>query len=65
MTRFLSRWFAIEPQKAAEKIVHVLSDLLGRTWSAPLDNGLTAGVLVAILMTAFIELTSPRKRRLE
>ncbi len=65
MTRFLSRWFAIEPQKAAEKIVHVLSDLLGRTWGAPLDNGLTAGVLVAILMTAFIELTSPRKRRLE
>ena len=24
--RFLSRWLAIEPQKAAEKIVHVLSD---------------------------------------
>ena len=43
----------------------VLADLLGRTWGAPLDNGLTAGVLVAILMTAFIELTSPRKRRLE
>ena len=43
----------------------ILVDLLGRTWGAPLDNGLTAGVLVAILMTAFIELTSPRRRRLE
>ena len=41
----------------------VLVDMLGRTWGAPLDNGLTAGVLVAILMTGFIELTSPRRRR--
>ncbi len=43
----------------------ILVDLLGRTWGAPLDNGLTAGVLVAMLMTAFIELTSPRRKRME
>ena len=43
----------------------ILADLLGTTWGAPLDNGLTAGVLVAILMTAFIELTGPRRRRME
>ena len=43
----------------------ILVELLGRTWGTPLDNGLTAGVLVAILLTAFIELTSQRSRRLE
>ncbi len=43
----------------------ILVELLGRTWGTPLDNGLTAGVLVAILLTAFIELTSQRRRRLE
>ena len=44
---------------------NILADLLGRTWGASLGNGMTVGVLAAILMTSFIELTSPRRRRLE
>ena len=43
----------------------VLSGVLGETWSASLGNGMTVGVLATILMTAFLELTSPRRRRLE
>ncbi len=43
----------------------ILADLLGQTWGASLGNGLTVGVLAAILMTLFIELTSPRHTRLE
>ena len=43
----------------------VLTDLLGDTWGASLGNGLTVGILAAILMTMFIELTSPRYTRLE
>ena len=44
---------------------NILADLLGRTWGASLGNGMTLGILAAILMTLFIELTSPRRRRLE
>ncbi len=44
---------------------NILADLLGQTWGASLGNGMTVGVLAAILMTSFIELTSPRRRRLE
>ena len=44
---------------------NILTDMLGQTWGILLDNGMTAGVLVAILMTSFIELTSPRHARLE
>ena len=44
---------------------NILADLLGRTWGASLGNGMTLGILAAILMTSFIELTSPRRRRLE
>ena len=43
----------------------VLADMLGQTWGASLGNGLTVGVLAAVLMTLFIELTSPRHTRLE
>ena len=43
----------------------VIADMLGRTWGASLGNGLTVGVLAAVLMTLFIELTSPRHTRLE
>ena len=42
-----------------------LSGVLGETWSASLGNGMTVGVLTAVLMTAFLELSSPRRRRLE
>ena len=43
----------------------VFSGVLGETWSASLGNGMTIGVLATILMTAFLELTGPRRRRLE
>ena len=42
----------------------IFADLLGGTWGASLDNGMTVGVLAAILLTSFMELTSPRRRRL-
>jgi len=44
---------------------NVLADLLGQTWGASLGNGLTVGMVAAILLTLFIELTSPRHTRLE
>ncbi|MDE2839992.1 MAG: purine/pyrimidine permease, partial [Chloroflexota bacterium] len=44
---------------------NVLADLLGQTWGASLGNGLTVGILAAVLLTFFIELTSPRHTRLE
>ena len=44
---------------------NILADLLGRTWGASLGSGMTVGVLAAILMTSFIELTSRRRTRLE
>ncbi len=44
---------------------NIFLDLLGQTWGASLGNGMTAGVLAAILMTSFTELTNPRRRRLE
>ena len=43
----------------------VFQGVLGETWSASLGNGMTVGVLATILMTAFLELTGPRRRRLE
>ena len=42
----------------------IFADLLGGTWGASLDNGMTVGVLAAILLTSFMELTNPRRRRL-
>ena len=42
----------------------IFADLLGGTWGASLDNGMTVGVLTAILLTSFMELTSSRRRRL-
>ena len=43
----------------------ILVDLLGPTWGASLGNGMTVGILAAILITLFIELTGPRHTRLE
>ena len=39
--------------------------VLGETWSASLGNGMTIGVLATLLLTGFLELTSPRRRRLD
>ena len=44
---------------------NVLEDVLGTTWGASLGNGMTVGVLTAIVLTSFIELSSPRHARLE
>ena len=43
----------------------VFADIVTGPWGAFLDNGITVGALAAVAMAAFIELTSPRRRRLE
>ena len=43
----------------------VFEGVLGETWSASLGNGMTIGVLATVVLTAFLELTSPRRRRLD
>lgn len=43
----------------------VLTEWLGRTWGASFNNGMTVGILAAVLLTGFLELTSPRRQRLE
>lgn len=42
----------------------VLTAWLGRTWGASFDNGMTVGILAAVLLTGFLEVTSPRRQRL-
>ena len=42
-----------------------LQDLLGSPWGALLGNGITVGAATAIGLTMFLELTSPRRKRLE
>ena len=44
---------------------NILADLLGSPWGGLLGNGITIGTATAIALTAFLELTSPRRRRLE
>ncbi len=39
----------------------IFADLLGGTWGGLLDNGTLIGALTAILMTVFLNLTSPRR----
>ena len=39
----------------------IFADLVGGTWGGLLDNGMLIGALTAILMTVFLDLTSPRK----
>ena len=43
----------------------IFADDLGEWWGALLGNGMTAGGLTAILLTLFMELTGPRRRRVE
>ena len=43
----------------------IFSDQLGGWAASILSNGMTAGGLTAILLTAFLESTRPRRRRLE
>ena len=44
---------------------NILADLLGSPWGALLGNGMTIGTATAIALTGFLEMTSPRRRRLE
>ena len=44
---------------------NILADLLGSPWGELLGNGITIGTATALALTAFLELTSPRRRRLE
>ncbi len=43
----------------------IFADQLGETWGRLLGNGVTAGGLVAIALTVLMELTGPRRRRIE
>ena len=42
----------------------VFPDHLGEFWSGLLGNGMTSGGLTALLMTIFLEITAPRRKRL-
>ena len=44
---------------------NIVADLIGAPWGTLLGNGLTMGTITAILLTAFVEVSSPRRRRLE
>ena len=44
---------------------NVVGDLIGSPWGILLGNGLTMGTITAILLTAFVELSSSRRRRRE
>ena len=56
----LAFWLGVGAQNQA-----IFADHLRGTWSVLLGNGMTVGAIVAILLTLFLELTSPRRRRLE
>ena len=57
----LSFWIGVGFQNQV-----IFPDLLGDGFlGVLLGNGMTAGALVAVIMMGFIELTSPRRRRLE
>ena len=44
----------------------IFADLLGQRWGLLLDNGIVIGALTAVLLTVFLDLTSPQRRsRLE
>lgn len=44
---------------------NILENLLGNPWGALLGNGMTIGTATAVGLTVFLEMTSPRRRRLE
>ena len=44
---------------------NVITDVVGGSWGLVLGNGMIVGTITAILLTAFIELSAPRRRRLE
>ncbi len=56
----LSFWLGVGFQNQV-----IFADLLSGTWGTLLGNGMTAGCLTAIVLTAFMELMAARRRRLE
>lgn len=44
---------------------NVLGDAVGGAWGLVLGNGMIVGAVTSILLTTFIELAAPRRRRLE
>lgn len=44
---------------------NIVADLLGDPWGSLFGNGMTVGTAVAVGVSAFMELTGPRRRRLE
>ena len=44
---------------------NVIEELLGHPWGALLGNGITVGAATAIVLTIFLNLTSPRPKRME
>ena len=56
----LAFWIGVGTQSQA-----IFSDRLSGAWSVLLSSGMTVGAFTAIALTLFMELTSPRRRRLE
>ena len=56
----LAFWIGVGAQNQA-----IFADLLHGAWSILFSSGMTVGAFVAILLTVFMELTSPRRRRVE
>ncbi len=56
----LAFWIGVGAQNQA-----IFADHLQGAWSTLLSSGLTVGAFTAILLTAFLELTRPRRRRLD
>ena len=56
----LAFWIGVGAQNQA-----IFADQLRGAWSVLFSNGMTVGAFTAILLTLFMEMTSPRRRRLE
>ena len=56
----LAFWIGVGAQNQA-----IFADYLRGAWSTLFSSGLTVGAFTAILLTAFLELTRPRRRRLD
>ncbi len=44
---------------------NIISDTIGGAWGLVLGNGMIVGAITSILLTTFVELAAPRRRRLE
>ena len=56
----LAFWIGVGTQSQA-----IFGDRLSGVWSVLLSSGMTVGAFTAIVLTLFMELTSPRRRRIE